>query len=288
MVRIDDGIRLRTWTTGTATPAPAVVLLHGGPGLWDYLAPVAAMLDPLTVVHRFDQRGCGGSDASGEQSIARYLADLEALRHHWGHERWVVIGHSFGATLALHYAFEHPGRVAALGYLSGVGVGDWRGAFRAEWLRRTTVAQRERLAELAARRDRDPAEEAEFRALCWFTDHADPVDGWRWAREDARVEHPINWGANRALMAETRRWSDDEVLARAGRLGMPCRFVHGERDPRPGRTVADLAAAVPDARFHVLPGAGHHPWRERPADLKRLLQELIGRRARERAADQAR
>jgi proline iminopeptidase len=52
-----DGVRLRTWTTGTATDLPAVVLLHGGPGLWDNLAPVARMLEPSTTVHRFDQPG---------------------------------------------------------------------------------------------------------------------------------------------------------------------------------------------------------------------------------------
>jgi proline iminopeptidase len=132
MVEVDDGVRLRTWTSGTATGLPPVVLLHGGPGLWDNLAPVARMLDPLTTVHRFDQRGCGGSEESAEQTIARYVADVEALRRHWGHDGWVVVGHSFGATLALAYAVANPGRTLAIGYLDGVGVGDWRGAYHGD------------------------------------------------------------------------------------------------------------------------------------------------------------
>jgi proline iminopeptidase len=33
-VELSDGIRLRTWTTGTPTPAPPVILLHGGPMSW--------------------------------------------------------------------------------------------------------------------------------------------------------------------------------------------------------------------------------------------------------------
>jgi proline iminopeptidase len=86
MVGVDDGVRLRTWTTGTPSALPPVVLLHGGPGLWDNLEPVARMLAPLTVVHRFDQRGCGGSDPSAEHTLARYVADVEALRRHWGHD----------------------------------------------------------------------------------------------------------------------------------------------------------------------------------------------------------
>jgi proline iminopeptidase len=275
MVEVDDGVRLRTWTTGTATRLPPVVLLHGGPGLWDYLAPVARMLEPLTTVHRFDQRGCGGSDGSPELTIARYVADIEALRRHWAHDGWVVVGHSFGATLALAYAVAHPGRTLGMVYLSGVGVGDWRSAYHTERMLRMTAHQRRRLAELEGRSDRSPAEEAEFRALSWFTDFADPEEGWPWALADARVGLPINVAANRSLMAESDRWSDTDLLAHARQLTMPCWFIHGEKDPRPSRTVADLARAIPASHMHVIAGAGHQPWRERPRDLQRLLRGLI-------------
>ncbi|WP_433306915.1 alpha/beta fold hydrolase [Actinoplanes sp. CA-030573] len=275
MVAVDDGVRLRTWTTGTAGDRPAVVLLHGGPGLWDYLGPVAGMLAPVTVVHRFDQRGCGGSETSPEQSLARSVADIEALRGHWGHERWVVIGHSFGATLALAYAVRHPGRTAALGYLSGVGVGDWRGPHRAERARRLTAAQRDRLAALEERSERTAEEEIEFRALHWVTDFADPGRAWQWALQDAGSGHPINWAAHRALMADAGRWSDADVRARAAALDMPCWFLHGDRDTRPAGTVAELAAVVPGARVHLIAGGGHQPWRERPGDVRRLLRGLL-------------
>jgi proline iminopeptidase len=78
-------------------------------------------------------------------------------------------------------------------------------------------------------------------------------------------------------MAETREWPDAGITARARRLAMPCWFLHGDKDPRPSRTVADLAAAIPDARVHLVGGAGHHPWRERPAETQRLLCEIVGR-----------
>ena len=275
MVEVDDGVRLRTWTTGTVTRSPAVLLVHGGPGLWDHLAPVARLLELVTAVHRFDQRGCGGSSASAEHTVARYVADIEALRRHWGHDDWVVVGHSFGATLALAYAGARPERTRALGYLAGVGVGDWRSQDHRERARRTTAAQRRRLAELEGRRDRSPAEEVEFRALSWFPDHADRERAWTWALADARVDLPINWAAHRDLSAEVRGWSDADVLARVRRLRMPCWFLHGEGDPRPAGSVADLAAEPPAARLHVIPGAGHHPWRERPDELRRLLRGLV-------------
>lgn len=99
---MDDGTGLWTIITGHQHPPRLpVVLLHGGPGLWDYLEPVAAMLDDLTLVHRFDQRGCGRSGPSDDQRLDRFVTDIDELRAHWGYERWLVAGHSFGATLAL-------------------------------------------------------------------------------------------------------------------------------------------------------------------------------------------
>lgn len=139
LIPAGDGVRLRTWTSGTPGASPPVLLLHGGPGLWDYLEPVARMIAPDTVVHRFDQRGCGGSDPSPVQSMARSVADIEDLRAHWRVSSWIVAGHSFGADLALRYAAEHPARTAKMLYLNGCGIGDWRTAYRAERARRMTL-----------------------------------------------------------------------------------------------------------------------------------------------------
>ncbi|GAB3839595.1 alpha/beta fold hydrolase [Dactylosporangium cerinum] len=66
MIELDDGAQLRTWTTGSATPQTVpLVMVHGGPGVPDYLAPVAGIIDDLCLVHRYDQRGTGGSSWEG-------------------------------------------------------------------------------------------------------------------------------------------------------------------------------------------------------------------------------
>jgi proline iminopeptidase len=185
-----------------------------------------------------------------------------------------VLRHSFGATLAFEYAVAHPRRTAALGYLSGVGVGDWRTAYRRERARRMTAAQRERLAELEMLPDHTRDDEVEFRALCWFTDHADPVAGWSRAVADAHPDVPISVAANRLLNAETSRQAEADLLTRARRLDLPCWFVHGAADPRPASAVAQLAAAVPGARMHVIDGAGHQPWCERLSCPRGCSREL--------------
>jgi pimeloyl-ACP methyl ester carboxylesterase len=54
-------VKLQVHTHGRSIDRLPVVLLHGGPGLPDYLSPVAELVEDLTVVRRYDQRGVGGS-----------------------------------------------------------------------------------------------------------------------------------------------------------------------------------------------------------------------------------
>jgi proline iminopeptidase len=269
-----DGVRLWTATTGTATSAPPVVILHGGPGLWDDYAVLAEMLDDLTVVHRFDQRGCGRSGPSDLQTMQRLAQDIDELRSYWGHERIIVLGHSFGATLALVYAATYPDHTAGVVYLNGVGIGDWRTAYHEEQRRRTTPTQRDRL-ELLTGADRTAEEEVEFRVLSWFTDHADQSMAMTWAMESAAVDLPINFAANRALGTEIRSWPDGYVAGLAATLPMHVTYVHGDGDPRPAFAVRDLAEQTPHHTFHLLSGAGHSPWRERPELLREVLRAAV-------------
>ena len=82
------------WTARQGN-GPALVCCHGGPGLWDYLEPVAAMVDDLMTVYRYDQRSCGRSTGGPSYDVATAVADLDALRDHWGLPQWIVLGHSW-------------------------------------------------------------------------------------------------------------------------------------------------------------------------------------------------
>jgi proline iminopeptidase len=76
--------------------------------MWDYLGPIADMIDDLAMVLRYDQRAGGRSSGDSHYSMATAITDLDALRVHAGVDRWNVGGHSFGASLALSYCLEHP------------------------------------------------------------------------------------------------------------------------------------------------------------------------------------
>lgn len=268
-----DGARL--WTESGVDPgAPAAVLVHGGPGMWDYLGPVARLLPGISTL-RYDQRGCGRSGADPDLRMERYVADLEELREFAGVERWAVFGHSFGARLALAYAARHPGRVVGVVHCSGVGL-DWP-VHRAEYRRRSRARlTEEQAAELLALdgRVRTWDEEVRWRTLNWLPDFVDPAA--RELHDEANTRLPVNLEANRVLNAETERSGADE-RAECSAVRCPVLVVHGSEDPRPLDGVRELVAALPSAELHVVDGAGHQPWVERPTEFAAAVGAFLTR-----------
>lgn len=275
MIRLRDDAELWTAVSGTGPP---VALLHGGPGMWDYLAPLAALLDSEFTVIRFDQRGCGRSTGcDGPFTIAQAVDDMDQVRSALGFARWAVVGHSWGAELALRYAAQRPDRVTAVAYVGGVGAGNSFGeAYKAERARRLG-ADRDRWAALSAipDSDRSPAEERERCLLQWRTDFSPGPDaaGHALALWDTRPPGTvINTAAHQDLWAD--RETEDLLLA-AVRVTCPVTMIAGSDDPRPWTATDSLLAALPHARRTVLSDAGHAPWAERPEDTRSILIDAL-------------
>lgn len=272
-VRVDDGVEL--WTATAGAGSTPVVLCHGGAGLWDYLGPVAELLADMALTHRWEQRGCGRSDRTGPYSIARYLADLEFLRRHFGHERWLVAGHSWGAGLALRYALAHPERVLGVLYVSGTGVGHaWRAAYHEEADRRLSAEQRRRRDELKSR-ERTAAEEQEWRILSFAPDLGDRRRAFELAAAFAAAPYAVNPECNKALNADEKRTVETDMLTACRGLDIPVCVVHGDRDPRPAWSVRSMVNALPDAEVAILDGVGHLPWLEDPDAFAPVVRGFV-------------
>ncbi|MEO7892653.1 MAG: alpha/beta hydrolase [Aeromicrobium sp.] len=268
-IELSDGARL--WAT-ISGQGPPVVLCHGGPGLWDYLGPLAALLDGKFTVIRFDQRGCGRSSGTGPFTIAQAVDDLEQIRASLGYDRWSVLGHSWGAELVLRYAAAQPDHTASVIYLAGVGAGD---GFRDEF----SVAFRARLGHQLDRwlelreKARTPEEEHEFCLLQWSPDYSPGPATHAHAEALWETRPPgthTNLAANRELGAE--RLTDD-LLRTASRVTSPVTMILGADDPRPWHASTSLFGALSDVRRHVIEGAGHSPWSEQPDQTERLITE---------------
>jgi proline iminopeptidase len=281
-LEVSDGHSLYWETVGDPAGRPAVYL-HGGPGS-GCTTGARGIFDPgVFRAVLFDQRGCGRSRPLADDpeydlstnTTAHLIDDLERLREHLGIQRWVVVGVSWGVTLGLAYAQQHPERVSAM-VLGAVTAGTRR---ETEWVTRDMgrlfPAQWQEFiapvpdpgedltrayAKLLADPSRAVREDAARRWCDWEDTHVSLMPGW--------TPHPrYEDAAFRMVFARlvTHYWSngcflaDDQLFDQVDRLAdIPAVLIHGRYDVSgPLDTAWRLHRAWPRSRLVVLDDAGH-------------------------------
>jgi proline iminopeptidase len=282
----DDGCRLWTAHHAAADAAPdgadagpesTAILCHGGPGFWDTLAPIAEILAERRPVVRWDQRGGGRSQHQEPYTLCRFVADVDAVRSAYQVDRPVLVGHSWGASLALQYFLAHPDRVRALIYIAGTGLSwDWRPQHNAAF----TEAIAPRAAKFAALRalPRPTAgQQREEDFLRLLTEFRDPGTAYRHVERLLSPYYLSDPAVNQTLNAEMRGLSEADLIERCRTLpaSVPVLIVDGAFDPRPRWAVDSLAAALPNVRRLTLPSAGHLPWLDSPDQFAAGIREFL-------------
>lgn len=240
------------------TGPDSVIALHGGPAAAGDIAPLARELGGRWHVLEPFQRGSGGRSLT----VATHVHDLDDLiRERCGGHRPVLVGHSWGAMLALAYAADHPTTPAALVL---IGCGTFSVAARAEFEARLdarlTPADRASIAHIE-RTQTDP--DHRLAALGRVMTRVYGYD----------VDEVADDGAVVDAVAHEETWTDMVRLQREGvypaafaAIGAPVLMLHGEADPHPGRLISeDLRRYVPHLEYRELPKCGHSPWLERQA-----------------------
>ncbi len=112
-----DGLHQMYYEQSGNPKGVPVVFLHGGPGAGANPTH-RRFFDPAHYrIVIFDQRGAGRSKPLGEtrdNTTPLLVADIERLRQHLGIDAWFVFGGSWGSTLAIAYAEHHPAQVLGL------------------------------------------------------------------------------------------------------------------------------------------------------------------------------
>ncbi|KIZ36072.1 MULTISPECIES: prolyl aminopeptidase [Rhodopseudomonas] len=278
---VGDGHELYVETAGNADGL-AAVYLHGGPG--SGCQPDHRRLFDPAQFHAvlFDQRGAGRSRPKGGReanTLSHLIADMELIRETFGFERWLVVGGSWGATLALAYAQAHPERVSGI------------------VLRATFLGTRDELdqAFLHTLPQLYPALHQDFLSVLPEHERAAPLAPY-WRRildPDPAVHAPAAraWGDTESILSqvapsrtrldlttlagtrplpatpfmEAHYFSHDcfmrprQLLDGAGALaGIPGIIVQGRYDLLcPPATSHALAARWPDAEMRIVEAAGH-------------------------------
>jgi proline iminopeptidase len=278
---VGEGHEIYVESVGRADGIPAVYL-HGGPG--SGCQPDHRRLFDPERFHAilFDQRGAGRSLPKGrreDNTLPHLIADMEMIRERFGISRWMVVGGSWGATLALAYAQAHPDRVSGIVLRATfLGTrGELEGAFldnlprfypglSEDFLGLLPEAERGKPLDAYWRRilDADPAVHAPL-ARAWHDTErilSEHVPG--------RTRLDLNsLTSSRSLPAtpfmEAHYFQNDcfmrpgQLLAEAGKLdGLPGIIVQGRYDLLcPPATSHALGAVWREAGIRVIEGAGH-------------------------------
>lgn len=280
MIKVGDGHWIYVEEIGERGGKP-VVFLHGGPGSGAQHSHRSLFDAKRDHVFLFDQRGAGRSHpylATGANTTQHLVADIEALREHFEIEKWLVVGGSWGSTLALAYAQAHPERVTGL-VLRAIFLGTKR---EVQW------------AFVDGPKTFRPDAFADFRDWLPTDERHDPLAGYvrrltNTAAPD-RIEAAHIWNAyerilseiNPAMAAIPAQFSKDarlpptpiieahyiandfflepgQLLANADYLaGIPGTIIQGRYDLLcPPEMAYALAAAWPGSTLRIVDAAGH-------------------------------
>lgn len=279
-LKVSDIHELYVEEAGNPNGLP-VVFLHGGPG-GGISTDHRRYFDPKAYrIILFDQRGAGQSTPIAElreNTTWDLVSDIEKIREHLNIKKWHVFGGSWGSTLALTYAIQHPNRVSAL-ILRGIFLCrpseiEWfyqNGAshlFPDVWEKyQEVIPESERHHFVKAYYQRLTSQDTTVRlqaAKAWSqweaatsrllvdTSAIEEFEDPDFALSFARIE--CHYFINNAFF-ETDNW----ILENCHRIQhIPTWIVQGRYDiVCPARSAWDLKKALPHAKFTVVPDAGH-------------------------------
>jgi proline iminopeptidase len=273
LVSLDDA-RVFYEVVGTGAP---IVVVHGGPGLdHRYLRPGLDALGTRNTIVYYDQRGTGRSSAeltASSINLDSFVQDIDALRQVLGYDQISVLGHSFGALIAIEYAARHPEETRALILMNPVEPGSRFQDQTAERQRaRRTAEDAEEMRELRASeafQAKDPATLSQvyrvaFRQLLRDRELIDELD---LNLQSPTARNGQDVAALLGASMGTVDWWD-----RLGTIQTPTLVLHGRYDAPPLEMGQALAEAFPVGTFEVL-STGHFPYIE---DREGLLSAVSG------------
>lgn len=254
---------------------PAVVLIHGLPGTAQDFDDVTPLLRGRHTI-AFDRPGFGFS-SGGYRPLAEQLTTIRQLIESLGSRRVVLVGHSYGGTLALAYAEQRPQDVRGLVLVDAAAGGSRSSAFE---------RAQSRLVQVLSWPVVQPIADVTFSQLL-RTASAKTGDARAFDPGDVDQAHEDRLLALNMRHEDLDAYADEQLAADdaiaevdrgLSRIQTPAVVIHGDGDeliePEHGRK---LAAALPHARLVMVSG-GHMAPYVHPAVVAAAVRDLLGQR----------
>jgi proline-specific peptidase len=260
--------------------ATGVLVLHGGPGLdhTEFGSHLDELGDEFNVI-LVDQREQGRSDRGTPQdswTVPRFAADVDALAAALELERYAVLGHSFGAFVALHHAVEHVNPPAATIISSGVPSLRWLEGVEAalheiadEELRSQVIASFEREEEVET--EREVLEILRDQLPFHFANAEDP-------RIEAALEDLETGVMSPDVLRVAPQQAELELEDRLGEIAHPVLVLAGRHDRLTTVEAAEaIAAGIRGAALFVFEDSAHMAFAEEAEAYRGVVRDFLTR-----------
>jgi poly(3-hydroxyoctanoate) depolymerase len=257
-----DRLRLRASVVGAgAAGAPPLLLCNGIGGAIELWEPLRAALGTYPSI-AFDAPGVAESAAPAyPPTVTRLAAIVVRMLDRLGVSEVDVLGVSWGGALAQELAYRHPDRVRRL-VLCATGAGG------------LLVPGRPRVLAIMATPLRywSPSYLNRVAPVLYGPDIADDPEMLTRQRHIRFTRAPTGRGYLYQVLA-LRRFASGLWLHR---LRQPTLVLHGDADPIVPLTNGKiLAARIPNARLHTVPGGGHLFLVTRPGEMAELITGFL-------------
>jgi len=251
----DENKRIRYY----GSSGPVVILLHGGPAAYGDLGDMASnLVDSFRVIEPW-QRASGDTPLTVDIHI-QDLHNLVTLK--CPDKPPAIVGHSWGAMLALCYAAAYPDRTGPIA-LVGCGTFDNESRSRMKEIfdERMDPETRLKVKNLEVELD-DPGERLveKYKIIGRLQEYE------HIPRENVK-EQPFDKRAHRETWDDMVRLMNEGVYpATFASIKTPVIMLHGSYDPHPGEMIySNLKEHIPQLEYCEFDKCGHYPWREKHA-----------------------
>lgn len=273
-----DKAELFCKTFGKGEP---IIMIHGGPGLsHDYLLPQMAKLAETYFVIFYDQRGCGLS--TGELNaesiqIGTFIEDLEAIRRYFGYEKITILGHSWGAFLAMNYAIAYPKFVHKLILLNSLPPSsDEFSLFKQEWARRMAPYQNEikGIMETPEFVKGEESTTQKYYQTIFGRYFYDP-EKVKLLNLQMKPSAFLNGSKVYEIFSQNLLAKPFNLHDQIKQLDINTLIIHGDSDPVPPCTAQKLHESIRGSEYHLIKNCGHFPYVETPDELFLHLNNFL-------------
>jgi proline-specific peptidase len=239
-----------------------LLVIHGGPGFsHHYLLTLTDLADERPVI-LYDQLDSGNSDRPGDPAnwtVERFVDEVDHVRNALGLDRLVVLGSSWGGSVAASYASRQPPGLAGLVLASPLISTERWIADNTEYREQLPQETQKILDDHEAAGTTGSAEYQEA-VMEFYTRHLSRMDPWpeelNRAFELANLDLYVTMWGNTEFNA-TGTLKNFDVSSDLGRIEVATLMICGEYDEATPQACRDFAAKVPNALVEIVEDASH-------------------------------